>query len=537
MFRNGKLFLPPPRDESDFKELFKRLAAVGAGRLLGKDGFPAGPWTPELLADAISQIDSNRVGVDLRTVQLWFQENEKGISTANIRWLARIFGCDDPVATSEWQMELSEAQSRLSAKRREWKRAGSSVAQEIPDTALTATFDNETDPPAELTRDADPKGPTRRFSLAGKSEAFFSRGSPLNLPASVFAGVTALGFLSYLTGIHSVTYGRADGVVKQVGFLWTANWTFVFMVFLPLFFAFVTELVTFWKDEGRPKLVAQGNKMESDDAWARNVEASSYSYWAVFLICVMFAGLFQWIGVSLIPLLKGGGNYATDWGSLAIVRPEVISVPEAVVFTGLAYLYMCLCFYLFFVGLILLYTVIHDLWRIPEAVSNRPGVDHQHELHEVSLSVMRAIFRCTVLGLLIAIVMKLQSAYLTSRGENIVSWLVGDMSSAFYGHNDASAGISYRRPTHYSSLLIAISTCVVFLYGTIRLGVERGFCMPLWRMSAIVALLVAGYLLIDAFAGFSILLGVGVLLAVYGLFDPGLGRWQASKLGNNQSVS
>ncbi|RUY34620.1 hypothetical protein EN978_34365 [Mesorhizobium sp. M7A.F.Ca.US.001.04.1.1] len=537
MFKNGKLFLPPPRDGSDFKELFKRLAAAGAGRLLDKDGFPAGPWTPELLAEAISLIDSNRVGVDLRTVQLWFQENEKGISTANIRWLARIFGCDDAVATSEWQMELGEAQSRLSAKRREWKRAGSSVAQEIPDTAVTATIDDATDSPVELILDTDPKGPRRRFSLARESEAFFSRGSPLNLPASVFAGVTALGFLSYLTGIHSVTYGRADGVVKQVGFLWTANWTFVFMVFLPLFFAFVTELVTFWKDEGRPKLVAQGDKMESDDAWARTVQASSYSYWAVFLICVVFAGLLQWIGVSLIPLLKGGGNYATDWGSLAIVRPEVISVPEAIVFTGLAYLYMCLCFYLFFVGLILLYTVIHDLWSIGEAGSNRPEVDYQHELHGASIRVMRAIFRCTVLGLLIAIVMKLQSAYLTSRGENIVSWLAGDMSSAFYGRNDVSAGIIYRRPTHYSSLLIAISTCVVFVYGSIRLGVERRFCMSLWRMSAIVALLVAGYLLIDAFAGFSILLGVGVLFAIYGLFDPGLGRGQASKLGNNQSVS
>jgi hypothetical protein len=111
------------------------------------------------------------------------------------------------------------------------------------------------------------------------------------------------------------------------------------------------------------------------------------------------------------------------------------------------------------------------------------------------------------------------------------------MSSAFYGRNDVGAGIIYRRPTHYSSLLIAISTCVVFLYGFIRLGVERRFCMSLWRMSAIVALLVAGYLLIDAFAGFSILLGVGVLFAIYGLFDPGLGRWQASKLGNNQIVS
>jgi hypothetical protein len=63
---------------ADFKELFKRLAAAGAGRPPGGDGFPAGPWTPELLAEAISQIDSNLVGVDLRTVQLWFQENEKG---------------------------------------------------------------------------------------------------------------------------------------------------------------------------------------------------------------------------------------------------------------------------------------------------------------------------------------------------------------------------------------------------------------------------------------------------------------------------
>ncbi|RJT32654.1 hypothetical protein D3227_26750 [Mesorhizobium waimense] len=537
MIKNEKIFLPPPGDESDFKEIFKRLAAAGAGRPLGKDGFPAGPWTPELLAEAISQIDSNRIGVDLRTVQLWFQENEKGISTANIRWLARVFGCDDPVATSEWQMELSAAQSRLSAKRREWKRAGSSVAQEIPDTALAATFDDDTASPAELKRDTDAKGPRRRFSLARKSEAFFSHGSPLNLPASVFAGMTALGFLSYIIGIHNVTYERADGLVKQVGFLWAANWTLDFMVFLPLFFFFAIELLVFWKSEGRRKLAAQGDQVESDDAWLRNVDASSYTYWSVFLICLLFAGLFQWIGVSLIPLMKGGGNYAMDWGKIALVRPEVISVPETVVFTGLAYLYMCLVFYLFFVGLILLHTVVHDLWRIGEAASNRRELDYERELNEASLRVMRGVFRCTVLGVLVAIWMKVQSSYLASSGENIVAWLVGDMSSMFQGRDDVSTGFRYRMPTHYSSLLIAISTCVVFLYGSIRLGVERRFCMPLWRMSAVVALLVAGYLLIDAFAGFSILLGIGVLLAIYGLFDPGLGRWRASELGDNQSVS
>lgn len=91
-------------------------------------------------------------------------------------------------------------------------------------------------------------------------------------------------------------------------------------------------------------------------------------------------------------------------------------------------------------------------------------------------------------------------------------------------------------PTHYSSLLVAISTCIVFLYGSIRLGVGKRFRVPLWRMSAVVGLLFASYLLIDAFEGFSILLGVGVLLATYGLFDPEFRRLQASELGSNQSV-
>lgn len=540
MFKNGKLFLAPQKDGSDFKELFKRLAAAGAGRPLGKDGFPTGPWTPELLAEAISQIDSNRVGVDLRTVQLWFQENEKGISAANIRWLARIFGCDDPVATSEWQMELSAAQSQLSAKRREWKRAGSGIALAVPDMPRTASSDDDSEHQAALSPDTDANRPRQRFGLARKSEALFSHGSPLNLPASVFAGMTALGFLSYIIGIHNVTYERADGLVKQVGFLWAANWTLDFMVFLPLFFFFAIELLVFWKSDGRKRLAAPGDQVTSDDAWMRNVDASSYTYWSVFLICLLFAGLFQWIGVSLIPLMKGGGNYAMDWGKIALVRPEIISVPVTVVFTGLAYLYMCLVFYLFFVGLILLYTVVHDLWKIGDGLKKRPDVvdvDHQHELSEAGLIVMRGVFRCAVLGILVAIWMKVQSSYLASSGENIVAWLVGDTSSIFQDRNGVSTVFRYRMPTHYSSLLVVFSACFVFLYGSIRLGAGSRFRAPLWKMSAVVALLVVSYLLIDAFAGFSTLLAIALLLALYGLIDPGFGRWRASELGNNQSVS
>src|SRR5690606_29197466 len=140
-------------DGSDFKELFRQFVAAGAGRELDEDGLPAGSWTPELLAQAISKIDSNHIGVDLRTVQLWFQENDKGISAANIRWLARIAGCGDPVVTSEWQLELRSAQQRLIAKRRESKNTsdGKPTAASHADPVLDPEIDAT--PVIELTDD------------------------------------------------------------------------------------------------------------------------------------------------------------------------------------------------------------------------------------------------------------------------------------------------------------------------------------------------------------------------------------------------
>lgn len=167
-----------------------------------------------------------------------------------------------------------------------------------------------------------------------------------------------------------------------------------------------------------------------------------------------------------------------------------------------------------FVGLILLYTVTHDFWTIRKAESVQPETEHERRLSEVGRTVMHGIFRCSVLGMLIAIVMKVQSAYLTSAGENVVAWLVDDMTSALAGRNDLYAGTDYRRPTHYSSLLVAVSSCFVFLYGAIRLRTKRRSDVPFWRMSAAVTSLVAGYLLIDVVTGFSILLAIGVLLAV-----------------------
>tara|TARA_B110001450_G_C17628609_1_gene484275 strand:+ start:1159 stop:1674 length:516 start_codon:yes stop_codon:yes gene_type:complete len=118
LVKNGKYYIAPQNNGDNFKQLFARLAAEGAGRPVDTKGVPDGPWTPELLTDAICAIDANQAGIEIRTVQIWFQENDNGIGAENIRWLARIFGCNDPESTSQWQVRLQTAKTQLTNDRR-----------------------------------------------------------------------------------------------------------------------------------------------------------------------------------------------------------------------------------------------------------------------------------------------------------------------------------------------------------------------------------------------------------------------------------
>jgi hypothetical protein len=548
LIKNGKYFVPPLDDGSDFKELFRRLSAAGAGRPTDKDGIPLGPWTPELLATAITQIEANRSGIELRTVQLWYQDNEKGISTENIRWLARVFGCDDPKATSEWQTELSVARARLVARRRAL-RAGSDGhdAHSPPDTVQNAAIDVDTVVPSPLAHKGEVIWPRRRFSLARTSEAVFNRGSPLDLSASVFAGAVALGFSSYFLGIHSIVFPQANGVIKQVGYLWAPNWTLLFMVLMPLYFVFVRDLVVYWRGTRRSLLSPEGEGIANDDMWVRKVATFSVTYWAAFLVCLPIATVLQWIDRCLGPLLtRDTGNYPVEWARMAIKRPHVISIPEAVAFTGFAYLYMGAVFFLFFAGLILLFTIAHDSWELGRKSESWVDGEYQCQPNQVGLKIMRGIFRCCILGLLIAICMKLQSTFMLSSESTITAWLANDFLSVLGNHEKASDWLEYSMPTNYSSLLIVLATCTVFLYGLMRVqavlrqqgDIGRG---RNWRelgmMLALIALLVIVYVLIGAVAGFSILLCTGLLSAIYGLIYPSIDTWRVTDQGEEESVS
>ena len=528
LIKNGKFFVQPDAGGRDFKVLFKNLAAAGAGRPVDENGFPKGPWTADLLAEAISLIDANRAGIELRTVQLWFQDNDKGISPENIRWLARIFGCDDPKATSAWQAELSASQRQLVAQRRERQKSlvsSASEASNLEEIAVEVGDGIVIDADDDLPDDTQPK---RRFSLARTSEAIFGGGSFLDLPVSVFAGAAVLGFMSVFLGVHSITYAENNGPLKQVGFFWAPNWTLLFMVFLPLFLGFCHEVIAFWKNEGRDLLVAASGSTEGNNGWLKKVEASPLTYWSVFLVCIGFAGLFQWVSVRLLPLIDGSRDYAIDWGSIGIIRPELTSVMAQAFFTGIAYLYMCLCFYLFFVGLILLYTLAYD-YRDIKRQSERVDDDNLSDaILGVSAKISRGVFRCAISGILIAICMKLQSVYLVTDSSDIISWFVNDFLAVTVGNDTIFSSKDFSTPNQYTSMLIVMVTVFTFAYVISQVGLARQFGSVPVKMAGCILSLVIAYTAIGMFDGFSIILGLSILLAAYGLFDP----WLGSRSGN-----
>ncbi|SMO99957.1 RcgA family putative transporter [Paracoccus laeviglucosivorans] len=516
MNKNGKIFLPPPKDECDFKELFRQVVAVGAGRPVGKDNFPVGPWTPELLADAISSIPANRAGIELRTVQLWFQENDKGISVTNMRWLARVLGCDDPLATKEWQLALGLAHSRLLERRRKQKRGG---AEAVEPAVERPTLELRQPQEKAAGRDGDHLFALPRRSLARWSEALFCNGSHLDLPASVFAGAVALVFLSYVLGVHSASYATPSGVEKQVGFIWAPNWTLLFMVVMPLFFVFAVDMLQRWKARHRPRLLdLLGGPAKHELSWQQIVCASTKTFWSVFILCFVFAGLLQWVGVRLLPTLRGDLRYPMDWGFLSIISPEIVSRAATISFTGFAYLYMSICFYIFFAGLILLYTVIDDLGGIMGSATTKPL--SEDDLDAPRGVVMQGVFRCSILGILVAVCMKAQSHYLVLDSDHIVTWLYRDMMSILGGDQRPSASANYSMPNSFSSLVVVVSTLVVFLVAVIRIYSHRRLAPNLIRMGLVLSALLVSYFVIGAFQGFSIIMGASAMLAVYSLFAP-----------------
>ena len=542
--------MPPPKDGSNIKELIMFLTSSGIGLPVDEGGEPIGSWTPEKLAMAITDIDPKSAGIELRSVQNWFQKNDKGIGPDNIRRLAQIFGCNNPEATREWRVELSAAQRRLVAERRTKRNKqkppaveGSISPQRIIPEKNASVAGRQGNAGVTHTK----KQP---FSLPRLSNTLFSM-SALNISAALWAAWVVLGILAFILRIYSVTYSPTDGIDKQVGFYWAPNWTLLSIFLLPFYLSILIKLLTFWKDVGRNKCAA-GNEISDNSDWVSTVGAYSFSHWAVFVISFGIVFVLQWAGVYLYALMRGDASQLmVDWNLVAIMRPEIISRPAAISFSMLAFLFTGVETFLFLTGLVFLYIVTQDYQKLCIETKLQTGKQFQINAREVGITLMTGVFRCVVLGVLMTTCIKLQATYLQSDGETIVNWVADDALCAFGIKEGKMGWLGQRALADFTSfvLLFMISAifiaCFLKIHGVIErlkaireseqlsdsTRADRVVEVPWHLMIGVVVILVGNCMLIGQFTGFSILLTVTILIGIYSLYDPMFGR--AKKLARN----
>lgn len=495
------------------------LASMGAGRPADTDGLPIGPWTPELLTQAITNLAPSGRGIELRTVQHWFQDNDKGISRENAHWLARIFGCGDQEATSAWLSELMAAQRRLVTKRKS-KEPSIAVEQQHVENVNSLETDDKVSAPSPF--------PGPYSTLPRVTVDLFTSKTSIGLPVLVFAGASALAIMALSLRVHSVVFASNDGPMKQVGFLWAPNWTIVFLILLPLYLAALVTLLQKWTTGWRPRLSHNVELTSTDTSWRFKVAQSSLLFWAIFILTIGLASVVNWFVTHYLPLISGDTkDWVVDWGKIAIFQPDLISVPMSIIFTGLVFLYNGFSSYLFFTGLLFIYLITSDFLDV--ASNRRSGHDHTKvlELQKIGYLIFRAIFLCTAVGMMITILMKLQSGYLLSSSANILYWLASDIAVSF-GFNErstATATYALNAPGNYYSFLSVVAIYGVFMNASLRL---KPFLIStpdvvlsniirrevLW-INVAMNMLAGGYILSGLVPGFTIFLAVTLVVTTY----------------------
>ena len=508
----------PTRGDLDFKELFQEAIAARAGLTTESSEKTNSGWTPSTLADAIIEADPQGRGVDVRTVQNWFQDNDRGISSGNIDCLARVFGKGDPDAIASWRRELKAANKRLSSKRRARRdREGSVAASENKTGTNSGSFEND-------------QLEGQRGNFAALSERVFTSAEGFGIAIIVWAGYFLLCLMSFVVENHDITYAARPDLNKQVGFFWSLSWPIECLLLYPASFLVIAHLVSFWKREGWALT-------QSDDhsrVWPELVNSLRLPIWIVAFVAFGLIFAVQWGGVYFLGLTQKDAPDLIDWILVAQVRPGVVSLWEALLVSLYAFFYSGLIYWFYFVGLLLLFTLCDDYQR--RASTSDSKIDHDF-LELAGEKLQRGIFQCTLIGILAATAIQLNAIYLKSDGATSLGWLACDFV----------AGLGWQ-PTEWkfldqssvssltSSILLLLhvalfGVCTAKVRSAVRtsqtprlstrlsVGEERKL---LWRLChdtllrqlCTIGILSLNFALLGQFVGFTFLLSASIFIAV-----------------------
>lgn len=523
-------FVTRPLSRSlDFKELFQEAISARAGLTLAGTADTSSEWTPSLLAAALAEADPKGRGVDVRTVQNWFQDNDKGISSENIICLARVFGRGDPDAIAMWRTELRAANKLLASKRRARRKS----------TRSTTSVENATDPQTLTERtQASQNG---QNSFARLSERIFTSSDGFSISILVWAGFFMLCLAAFIAKNHDITYPAGPGLDKQVGFFWSLSWSIECLLLYPTSFLLIANLVCFWKRESQTAVQPEGEK----STWNDLIDNLRFPFWVAASVAFVLVFIVQWGGVYLVGLTQTDAPELIDWLLVAHVQPDVITMSEALFVSLLAFSYSGLVYWFYFVGLLLLFSVTVDFHR--RATS--PDPDFEGSFFErTGEKLQRCIYLSTIIGIFVATAIQLNAVYLKSDGETSLSWLANDFIAILNPDAKSWALLEQSSVSSLTSSILLLLHLALFGVCTIKVRSGLRACHtrnlpsgrfnavtsterepinhdPMVRQICILGLLCLTFGSIGQFVGFTVLLFASLLITVASICWSRRGFW------------
>jgi TIR domain len=311
-----------------------------------------------------------------------------------------------------------------------------------------------------------------RLSFAGWFERAIIRSGPFELSVLALIGGFAMAVGSQLFGLAWLEHTLPDGGTKKVGFLFAPNWFFVFIAILPPFLALLAILMSRWQNamkvfcEQKLVLARDGSPIPLAAMlfdWRLALERASRLMWIIMCV-IIIQSVSQWTTVNYLLLATGiKGNSFVDWGTLAIYEPNKASVVNSMIFTAISYIYLGLSSFVALSVLTLVVTIALFLKSLSDETGRFSLVLSNTVIGRLFVELFTPIYMCLILGVVVAICMRLQVEYRRVDYHNISQLLFSDWLRLLGAQMPEGASKTFIPAEFLSFAELAIMTLVLFL--------------------------------------------------------------------------
>jgi hypothetical protein len=223
---------------------------------------------------------------------------------------------------------------------------------------------------------------------------------------------------------------------------------------------------------------------------------------------------------------------------VALYKPEVISVSNAMLLSFVGYIYTASYIAVFMAGLLFQVVVVLDYYDLSSDVDSENEASISRQIRKEGQKVVWGSYRIAVFGLWLAILLKLQITYLSSDASNFISWIATDALGAVGLTESRNGFLNNTSVVHFTTFLMMVVTvsvlifCIAKVHGTFnRLELycgdfsfsRDGFAVT--RMIAVVALLSLNLVGVGQFLGFSLYVALSLLASCHVLSGPKLRKY------------